>query len=702
MRALTLICSLGVCSLLILISCADEPTPQRPIADLGAPDLGTQDQPDDGALPSTSDASPDLSEQDMDPLPTPVEDCDPLVPEQCAMPWPSNLYLAKDPTRATGYTLTFGPTSLPRNRSKNYIDPQPFKRLDGYGLGSALHVIFPDVDISAMADEQHIERSLEPDSQTLWFTRLNDGTIKRIPHWVELDARTADAQKQTLFIRPAVILEPGAQHIVALRQLKDTKGAALPSSEAFELLRQGATSTRPALAARQARFDEIFALLKQEGVELATLTLAWDFVTASTQALTQDMLTMRDDALDKVGELGPELIVEEVKVYELPSSDSELPKHEHIALQIRGHFQAPHYLRDREPRGSILNVDDQGRPLSDGTRTVPFIIRVPHAAFEGKRMGIITYGHGLFGSRDEIKADHIGKLANRYGYIILATDLYGMAAEDSPFAQDAALDLTNFITVGDRLHQGLIEYLLLARAARGRLQAVMDEATTQAVSVDPQSLYYFGGSQGGIFGQTYMALSTDVQRGYLAVPGNNYALMLDRSVNFKQFEDVLKLTYPDAPSRRLLMSILQLHWDRTDGLSYMRHIKDQPLPKTPSHDVILAASKGDYQVAVVTNEIASRSMLQIPILGTYDREREPWGVPTASYPHQGSGLVLWDFGNPWPLTRANLPPEDAFGDPHPRQAEVDRIGLQLDTFFKDGTIIDICQGGPCIFPSSID
>lgn len=702
MRALTLLRSLSACSLLLIIGCADEP-PAQPLApDQGAPDLGAPDEgfADDGEPPS-SDASPDLSDQDMGRPLIPDSDCDPLVPEQCAMPWPSNLYLAPDPARETGYTLTFGPTSLPRNRSKNHIDPEPFKRLDGYGLGSALHVIFPNVDISAMADEQHIERSLAPDSQTLWFTVLQDGTIKRVPHWVELDARTDDPQKQTLFIRPAVILEPGARHIVALRQLKDTNGQALPSSQAFELLRQGNTSREPALAGRQARFDELFALLKQQGVELASLTLAWDFVTASTQALTQDLLTMRDDALNAVGELGPELVVEEVKAYALPLADSTLPKDEHIALQVRGHFQAPLYLRERQPRGSVLNLDAQGRPVSDGTRTVPFLIRIPHVAFEGRRMGIITYGHGLFGSRDEIKAGHIGKLANRYGYIILATDLYGMSAEDSQFAQDAALDVTNFITVGDRLHQGLIEYLLLARAARGRLQSLVDQVSAQAISVDPQSLYYFGGSQGGIFGQTYMAISTDVTRGYLAVPGNNYSLMLDRSVNFEQFEDVLKLTYPDAPSRRLLMSILQLHWDKTDGLSYMRHIKAQPLPKTPAHDVILAASKGDYQVAVVTNEIASRSMIQIPILGTYDRERSPWDVPTAAYPHQGSGLILWDFGNPWPLTRTNLPPEDAFGDPHPRQAEVDRIGEQLEAFFQEGTIIDICQG-PCVFPSTVD
>ena len=673
---------------------ADQGPDLADLASDGGPDQAS-DQASDQALDQASDQQLD---QDQGQARWPVQDCDPLVPQQCAMPWPSNLYLAPDATRQTGYTLTFGSASLPRNRLRRFIDPAPLKRLDGYGLGVALHAVFPDVDLSGMADEEHIERSLDEDSAVIWLAVAADGQVKRVPFWVELDAREQDPAQRVLYVRPAVILEPATRYIVAFRGLKDTRGQLIPASPAFASLRDGAPSQDLAVSSRVERFASIFAILEGQGVERASLTLAWDFVTASQQALQGDLVWMRDDALAKVGPRGPALRIDVVKRFYRPDqAQPDQDTHEDIALQIEGTFEAPLYLRPRGARGAQLNQDAQGQLTQAGTRQVPFIARIPHVALEGAALRLITYGHGLFGSRYEILAGHIGKLAQRYGFAVLAVDLYGMAAQDSLLGQDAAIDASEFVSIGDKLHQGLIESLLLARAARGRLQDALDEAALQ-VSVDPASLYYFGASQGGIFGQTYMALSQDVTRGYLAVPGNNYSLMLDRSVNFEQFEAVLSRTYPDTLSRRLIVSILQLHWDRTDGLSYLRQIKRAPLPQTPPHDVILAVSKGDYQVAVVTNEIAARSALELPILGVYDRERSPWGVPTAPYPHQGSGLILWDFGNPWPTRRANLPPQDGLSDPHSRQAEVDAIGDQMDRFFRDGVIIDLCGGQPCAWP----
>ena len=60
------------------------------------------------------------------------EDCDPLMPQRCSLPWPSNLYLVEDESRETGVTLTFGPTTLPANRDGQHINPEAWKRLDGW------------------------------------------------------------------------------------------------------------------------------------------------------------------------------------------------------------------------------------------------------------------------------------------------------------------------------------------------------------------------------------------------------------------------------------------------------------------------------------------------------------------------------------------------------------------------------------------
>ena len=75
------------------------------------------------------DSSPMIqADQGMpDPSPDPTPGCDPLMEAACALPWPSNLYLAEDESRSTGYTLTFEANSLPKNVIGDHIDPTPFK-----------------------------------------------------------------------------------------------------------------------------------------------------------------------------------------------------------------------------------------------------------------------------------------------------------------------------------------------------------------------------------------------------------------------------------------------------------------------------------------------------------------------------------------------------------------------------------------------
>jgi hypothetical protein len=54
---------------------------------------------------------------------------------------------------------------------------------------------------------------------------------------------------------------------------------------------------------------------------------------------------------------------------------------------------------------------------------------------------------------------------------------------------------------------------------------------------------YFGHSQGGISGGVYLAMSTDVRRAMLGVPGAPYSLLLPRSIDFDPFLLLVFLRY---------------------------------------------------------------------------------------------------------------------------------------------------------------
>jgi hypothetical protein len=644
---------------------------------------------------AASDAANDVVTDTVDPATT---DCDPLVPQVCAMPWPSNLYLQPDSTRRTGYTLTFGATSLPANQLDQFPATDAFRRLDGYGVGTPIMVVFPNVDISTWPGENSIERSIDPTANAL-LLRVDGTTLTRVPYWVELDTHETDPARKTLFMRPAVILDEAAHYIVVFRNVHDTSGQAIAPSAAFVALRDHATSSMPQLAARQDRFDAMFALLEQNGIPRESLTLAWDFNTASGEALHGTLLSMRDAALAATGPMGPELTVTHVTEYVQSDDGSGREVNANIAVELTGTFHVPSFLkpfRNGSFSGTVLDLDANGAPMANGTRDPAFWIRIPWSAVDGMHTphGILIYGHGLLGSGDESRGGYLGEIANREHLITVAANLTGMSQNEFALVLGALDEVGNFVTIGDTLHQGLVEWVLLARAARERLASLPD-AMTRGVTVNRDEVFYSGNSQGGIFGGTYVAISPDIRYGHLGVPGLNYSMLLHRSKDFERFFMLLQSEYPNVEDQAIGIAALQLLWDFTDPVSYWRHITAEPFDPASPHYVIATPAKGDHQVAVITNEVGARSNLGIELMANYDDERMPALVTQHAYPYRGSGIVLYDFGNPWP-SPGNHVPEDTMTDPHELPRRARNAQDQMIHFFRNaGEIIDVCGGDGC-------
>lgn len=660
----------------------------------GCPGRPTQDGGDasqDGVADGAVDAPADVTDPS-------ITDCDPLVPGVCSYPWPSNLYLQPDATRRTGFTLAFGPTSLPENGLHRHANPAPLRRLDGYGVGVPIMVLLPNVDGSQFPDEEHIEQSLAPDAKALLFEAHGD-VLTRVPYWAELDSHQPDPARRTLFVRPAVILDEATRYVVAFRNVNDTSGHLIAPSAAFVALRDRQTAAMASLAPRQARFDAMFSALEASAIPRASLTLAWDFNTASGDALHGILLEARDAAFAITGPMGPRLTVTRYTEYVQTADGSGREVDANIAFELFGTFEVPSFLepyRNLSVTGTVLNLDPAGHPMASGTRTPHFWIRVPWGAVDGTRVphGILQYGHGLLGSGDESRAGYLGEIANRYHLITVAADLTGMSFNEFPSVLGALDEMGNFVAVADTLHQGLVEWTLLGRAARERLDTEQ-HMTDHHVVVNHAEVFYSGNSQGGIFGGTFVAISPDVRFGHLGVPGNNYATLLHRSHDFTRFFDMLQSNYPNIEDQAVGIAALQLFWDTTDPVSYLRHITAEPFDPASPHYAIFTPAKGDHQVAAFTNEIAARSNIGIALMAHYDYQRTPARIDQAAYPHRGSGVVLYDFGNPWP-SPGNHVPEDMGPDPHelPRRAAWEQA--QVVHFFRSGgEIIDVCGGDGC-------
>lgn len=616
-------------------------------------------------------------------------------PPSCALPWPSSLYLKEDATRKTGYTLQFGSRSLPENKQNIAIDPAPYRKRDGYSVGTPILLTIPNLDLGAFAQENSIEKSIASDAP-LVLLEVSATGVKRIPYWVESDQLDQESIQPTIFVRPAQILKEATRYVVALRTIKDRSGKTIPPSPAFERLRDGTTADIAPLKDRQARFDKTFQTLEGQGIPRQSLTLAWEFVTASSESMHSDLLAMRDDALAKAGAKGPQLVVDNVIEFAKTNDGSGRPVDQYIGLELQGSFEVPSYLENTQISGfdgSQIHRDGKGLPSSQSTRKPRFWIRIPHGALGGDPHGLVMYGHGLLNAGDEVGSGNNSKIASDHKLIFFATNLLGMCEDDAIPLLSILSELSRFRSLTDRLHQGMTEWVLLARAMRERLSD-LPIVQSKKIQVNKSELFYSGISQGGIFGGTFMAVTPDMTYGHLGVPGNNYNTLLQRSTDFNQFVPVLSSAYPNPVDQNVALAAIQLLWDSTDPVSHLRHITAEPFPGNKPHYVLLAPARGDYQVAVVTNENTLRSDLGVKVMAHYDAQRKVPLATEQAYPYRGSGVVLYNFGNPWPAP-GNLHPQDSFGDPHSKPRRLDAHNQQMVNFFRTGEIIDVCGGDGC-------
>ncbi|MDX1736215.1 MAG: hypothetical protein R3228_17695, partial [Halioglobus sp.] len=186
---------------------------------------------------------------------------------------------------------------------------------------------------------------------------------------------------------------------------------------------------------------------------------------------------------------------------------------------------------------------------------------------------------------------------------------------------------------------------------------------------------------------------TDIQRGLLAVPGQSYNLLLNRSVNFDEFAGGLYALYNwNALDMQMNLALVQGLWDRAEPTGYSKYIRDNLLPNTPPHEVLIQVSKADHQVTNLGAHIMARTIGGVVNLAP--TSRDVYGVEAVSGPHTGSAMIEVDFGNDEPPI-TNIPHwDDELGDPHGRAVELEGISAILRQFYDTGVAENPCSG-PC-------
>ena len=623
------------------------------------------------------------------PVPVPAE-CNPLGGGHCMEPWPSSVYELADTTSATGVRLAIPDGGLLTNSNGDKVIPAPWNKADGFSAAAAIVTAFPGgIDGANLVDQLHFADSLTATSPTVLID-LTSG--ERVAHFAELDVTAASTpDSQALYIRPAARLTAGHRYGVAIRKsLKAKGGGALPIAPGFQALLDGRDVDHPLFARARDRFGALRDALTTAGVPADDLVLAWDFTVGSDEFVHRLPRSARDQVVERLATTR--------QTYRI---DDDSMVDANIRRRIDGFVTAPLFLTQNGAYnpGTTLALGSDGLPAYQGMYEIPFTAVIPTCAYTATApIGIMMYGHGLNGAGSQAASGAIRDTAVAACVISIGTDMRGMSEKDIGNIARALSDLNHGDEIFEVLVQGIANHVALERAMETVLadelfvcrpeDATATGCTAGARLADPTKLYYYGLSQGHIFGTTVVAYATKIRRGVIGVGGGNYSTMLERSTDWPTYKTILLGTYPDPFDVVLAISLFQQRWDQTETSGVANVVLAGAPLGSPPKQLLLHMAIGDDEVPNLATEWQARTM-GIPALAPASAYT-PYGMTAMAGPIVGgSALVVMDGGAPAvPLTNEPAP-ETGMHSLTRTQAASRR---QIKRFFETGEIVNECAG----------
>lgn len=657
-------------------------------------------------------------------------DCDFIAqPKEgmCMLPWPNDYYTREDQTSRTGKRIHFTKGGMPVNKKGVPINPDEYALSDGFSQGAGIALKIPGIDTAAAVTANglppinHIGEYKDLDQRVVV---IDAETGERWPIWANIDSNAKNPADAVVEIKPAKNFAAKGRYIVALRNLTDETGAPLEAPNAFRFYRDDLPSDQDAVNARRDHFEGIFETLKKAGLKRRDLYLAWDFTTASNENNYERVLSMRDRAFkDALGDstMGDQIVQGTAPEFTITDhTDYSMVQNDQVARKVKGTFEVPCYLKPSCAPGGTMDLDANGLPKRNGTYTANVECIIPRVALDGapEKMRPLMFGHGLFGRADGVDGSVNPQLAQDHKMVVCATDEIGMSGDDVGSIIPALGDLSKFKVLPDRLAQGILNELFLARLMyhpQGLGTNPWFQNSGQSV-LKTDHVYYMGASQGGIMGGALTAVSPDFVQASLLVGAMNYSTLLPRSVDFDLYAKFLYPAYPNEMARSLQFGLMQMLWDRSEPNGYAHVMTDNPPPNTPKHKVTLQIALGDHEVTNFAAEVEARTLGMKTNDPPIDAGRWPdmeiaWGIDRikdSEYPFHGSNLVYFDGGpirtdpndpsktigtNPPPF--ANVPNRSG-QNPHGAPGGATKAVEMTSSFLQpNGYIEDICAPKSC-------
>jgi hypothetical protein len=625
----------------------------------------------------------------VDPLPL-AAGCQPLLGgKDCMLPYPSDFFRVADASLPSGFRVQMGEGAKMKTSSGASADVNDWKPTDGFSkLPPIMALLGGPVSTEGLTGILDApEPSMAAQSPTL-LIEADTGAL--LPHFVDIDPKADDPELQALIIHPLVGLKARTRYVVALRGVKAPDGGLAAAPEGFRRLRDGDDDA--SLAALLARFEgDVFKVTEAAGAPRKDLQLAWDFTTGSDELVSADMLSVREQVLAWLAANKPEITI--TKLDEAPD-----PKQPRLWRTIEGTIKVPLFLDNAEV-GASLHRGPDGKITQNGMADLPFLVKVPASVRDMAGPGrALAFGHGFFGSREEIAGDAMIHVADTLGTVVVGIDWWGMSSPDrDQVIKSLTGDPTTAALFTERVPQAMANWTVMTAAMRGPLaeqEALRRPATGGAPGealYDTSNVNFLGISQGHILGGTLAAFDPDLTRICLNVGGAGVASLMFRALPFNTFLLLLDGPLPGSLAKQKFAASLQPQLDRIDPGFWAPRVLADKLPGSPAdRRVLQQAGIGDTQVPNFGSFLHAR-LLNLPQMSP--GPRAIFGLDQAPSPHDGSAFALYDVGQDDAFYKENKPAPKDNGVHGAVRIRADVLE-QMDLFFRTDSQIVVSNKGP--------
>lgn len=241
--------------------------------------------------------------------------------------------------------------------------------------------------------------------------------------------------------------------------------------------------------------------------------------------------------------------------------------------------------------GGNITVDDTGTPVVHGTFNARAALTVPDIETPETGFPLVIYAHGTGGDYRTFLNGGTGPALAQLGFATMGVDQihhgprgFGVGPEGLVF------NFTNPDAFRDNARQSALDVVEQVRFILA--EGVPRDVATN-VFFDPERVYFFGHSQGGLNGPLFLAIDDHAKGGVLSGAGGHLPIALVDKVEPVNIplivRTVLRIRESEAENEHMVyehpvFGLLQTWADAADPTNYVAHLFHRPRPGfAPKH-----------------------------------------------------------------------------------------------------------------------